>query len=77
MERRRPHIIASTDESDCWSFLPGHTFKLTKHDCKDEENKSYVLTSVRHVAADNSHFTSEGTGREYRNSFACIPDSVV
>jgi type VI secretion system secreted protein VgrG len=77
MEEEETSYHRVDGESDCWSFLPGHTFKLTKHDCKDEENKSYVLTSVRHVAADNSHFTSEGPGREYRNSFACIPDSVV
>lgn len=64
-------------ESDCFSFLPGHKFKLTEHDCKDEENKGYVLTSVRHTATDNSHFTNEGPSQEYRNSFACIPDSVV
>ncbi|MGE0119194.1 MAG: type VI secretion system tip protein TssI/VgrG [Dongiaceae bacterium] len=64
-------------ESDCRSFLPGYKFKLTQHDCKDEENKTYVLTSVHHTANDHSHFTDEGTGQEYRNSFTCIPESVV
>jgi type VI secretion system secreted protein VgrG len=64
-------------ESDCRTFLPGHKFKLTKHDCKDEENKSYVLTSVRHIATDHSHFSDEGPAQDYRNSFTCIPDSVV
>ena len=64
-------------ESDCRTFLPGHKFKLTEHDCKDEENKTYVLTSVRHVATDHSHFAGEGIDPEYRNSFTCIPDSVV
>ncbi len=77
MEEQEAGYHRVDGESDCRGFTPGYKFKLTKHDCKDEENKSYVLTSVRHVATDNTHFTDEGPANEYRNSFACVPDSVV
>jgi type VI secretion system secreted protein VgrG len=76
MEEEEASYHRVDGQSDCWSFLPGYKFELKEHDCK-EENKKYVLTSVRHVATDHSHFTSEGPGTEYRNSFTCIPDSVV
>lgn len=77
MEEEEAGYHCVEGESDCRGFLPGHTFMLTKHDCKDEENKNYVLTSVRHFATDNTHFSVEGPPNEYRNTFVCIPDSVV
>jgi len=76
MEEEEASYHRVNGESDCRFFLPGYKFELTNHESK-EENKTYVLTSVRHVATDHSHFTDEGPNTAYHNSFTCIPDSVV
>jgi type VI secretion system secreted protein VgrG len=62
-------------EGWCKTFTPGGKFKVKRHDCKAEEGKGFVVTSVRHTAKQLSEFTKEGD-EEYGNSFTCIPDSV-
>jgi type VI secretion system secreted protein VgrG len=57
-------------------FSPGYKFKLVEHPLAAEQNKEYVLVSVRHEAADNTHFSGGGDSY-YRNSFSCISDQVV
>jgi type VI secretion system secreted protein VgrG len=60
----------------CCTFTPGGKFTLTRHDCKTEADRGYVLTAVEHQARDNSHVN--GTeGSYYRNRFTCLPDSVT
>jgi type VI secretion system secreted protein VgrG len=64
--------------SDYRSFSPGGKFKMKKHACKDEEGKTWVITSVRHSATDRSHFAGEGgPPPSYSNTFTCIPDSRI
>jgi type VI secretion system secreted protein VgrG len=62
----------------CRSFNPGSKFKVKKHKYKQEEGKSYVITSVTHSARVGSYITG-GSAAEttYTNSFTCVPDSVV
>jgi|688.fasta_scaffold01473_17 type VI secretion system secreted protein VgrG len=64
--------------STCRSFAPGFGFKLTKHaNCKDEENKQYLLTSVRHHATQpGGPHTDQGSEAMYMNEFECIPRTV-
>ncbi len=64
-------------ESTCRAFSPGYKFTMEKHECNDEEGKSWVVLSSRHVASDYSHIAGEGAPPEYRNSFTCIPSSRI
>jgi len=61
--------------SDCSSFYAGGKFKLDKHAVK-EELGSYVITSIRHRAYDNSYLAGNESQSEYGNDFTCIPDNV-
>lgn len=64
--------------STCRTFSPGGKFKLTKHSCSAEENKSYVITSIEHSASGAAYGTGGGAPElEYMNSFTCIPHDVV
>lgn len=64
--------------STCRTFNPGGRFTLTKHSCKEEEGKSYVITSIRHSARGAAYATGgEAPSESYSNTFTCIPSSVV
>jgi type VI secretion system secreted protein VgrG len=63
-----------TGASTCCTFSTGSKFKLTWHDCPEEED-SYALTSVQHSASDAS-YQMNGAGSGYRNTFTCIPATV-
>lgn len=64
--------------SSCRTFNPGGKFKLTKHSCKAEENKTYVITSIEHSAQGVAYATGASTApTEYANSFTCIPADVI
>lgn len=74
-EESRFNLVQGT--SYCKTFLPGHTFKLTKHhSCKDEEGKSYLLTSVTHSASQPGPFSGSGSQPHYANQFACMPKEM-
>lgn len=61
----------------CHSFAIGGKFELVKHDCRGEENKKYVLTSIQHSASEPSSYMGNGSGGGgYSNSFIAIPDHV-
>ena len=61
--------------SDCQPFSPGYKFTMQKHECDDEEGKSWVILSTHHVATDYTHIAGEGPTPEYHNTFTCMPDS--
>jgi type VI secretion system secreted protein VgrG len=66
----------------CATFAPGHTFKLISHPDEDEsavkqqEMKSYLITSVEHFAAQPGPESGESDATEYLNNFTCIPASL-
>lgn len=60
--------------SDCSSFFAGGKFKIAEH-ANPEQKGAYILLAVHHHAIDTFHFSGERSV-EYRNEFACIPDSV-
>jgi type VI secretion system secreted protein VgrG len=73
MEEEETSTIVITGSSFCRAFTSGYKFDLTDHDRQDF-NKSYVLTEVRHSAsAGDLYTTGEGTGERYTNQFTCIP----
>lgn len=58
------------------SFVPGVKFRVSKHEARDQENRRFVLTRVRHEATTTDLY-SGGDQVGYTNDFSCIPDSVV
>jgi type VI secretion system secreted protein VgrG len=74
MEEEESRFNVVQGSSYCKTFLPGHTFKLTKHhSCKDEEGKSYLITSISYSASQPGPFSGHGSQPHYSNQFACIP----
>ncbi|MEX2188693.1 MAG: type VI secretion system tip protein TssI/VgrG [Pirellulales bacterium] len=79
MEEEEAGYDIVTGTGICRSFNPGSKFKVKKHTYKQEEGKSYVITSVSHSARVGSYITG-GSGpseNTYTNTFTCVPDSVV
>jgi type VI secretion system secreted protein VgrG len=77
MEEEESRFNVVQGSSYCKTFLPGHTFKLTKHhSCKDEEGKSYLITSISHSASQPGPFSGSGSQPHYSNQFACIPKEI-
>jgi type VI secretion system secreted protein VgrG len=72
-EEEVPHVNA-TGEGNCRSFVPGFRFDLTESD-REDQNATYVLTSVTHTAFETGSFSDTGE-TSYNNFFTCIPVSV-
>jgi len=58
------------------SFCAGGKFSLIHHEIQNEENLTYVITSISHYARENSYELGQSGGREYNNEFQCIPSEV-
>ena len=64
--------------SFCKTFTPGGKFTIKNHRSSSEEGKTFVVTSIQHSAVEPlAYETGMPEGLDYRNSFSCIPDSVV
>lgn len=66
-------------DSWCLRLRAGHHFDLTNH-YRDDLNKTYLLTRVRHVGSQRAGMgldprTEDET--DYRNEFQCIPATVL
>jgi type VI secretion system secreted protein VgrG len=72
-EEELPHATA-TGESNCRSFVPGFRFDLSESD-RDDQNGTYVLTSVTHTAFEAGSFSETGE-TSYNNFFSCIRVAV-
>jgi type VI secretion system secreted protein VgrG len=72
-EEELPHATAA-GESNCRSFVPGFRFDLSESD-RDDQNGTYVLTSVTHTAFEAGSFSETGE-TSYNNFFSCIPVAV-
>ena len=63
-------------ESGCIRMTPGYRFTLSDH-ARDDYNRAYLLTRVRHEGAQAQMAESAGgEGPSYRNTFQCIPSDV-
>jgi type VI secretion system secreted protein VgrG len=76
MEEDETRHDVVTGASTCCTFSSGGKFKLTRHDCAEEE-KAYVLTSVQHSATVSSYQMNGVAEVPYRNTFTCIPAGVA
>jgi type VI secretion system secreted protein VgrG len=65
--------------STCKSFCPGYKFSIGQHRSSNEGGKGYVITAVQHAASEPLGYETGASesGPTYRNSFSCVPDSVV
>jgi type VI secretion system secreted protein VgrG len=78
--RRRMEELESdhdsvTASSDCKTLTAGGKFKVGKHRVKAEEGKEYVIQRIRHEAREGGYEVGSEAGREYFNSFECLPSS--
>jgi len=64
--------------STCRTFTPGGKFKVTRHDCEAEVNKTFVIISIQHHATEPSDIGGGSGGeQDYGNSFSCMPASTI
>lgn len=76
MEEEEAGYAVSEGQGTVRAFSPGVKFAL-KNDKTESESGSYVITSVRHVASDRTHFAGDDSPPQYHNDFTCIPESVT
>ncbi len=74
----KTHELVYSGESNCPSFRPGYTFTLNGH-FRDDFNREYVLTTVRHEIEQGIALSRGGTvtGAKYTNSFEAIASERV
>jgi type VI secretion system secreted protein VgrG len=72
-EEEASHLVIS-GSSVCRAFTSGYKFDLKEH-YRDDNNDTYILTEVQHLASVGSYAQS-GTPAHYSNHFTCIPFSV-
>jgi type VI secretion system secreted protein VgrG len=70
------HDVVSGD-STCRTFAAGAKFTLDSHECPTETGQGFLLTSVSHAVTEPTYTSGAVEGLSYRNTFTCIPDSVV
>ncbi len=60
------------------TFTPGGRFKIQEHRSDSEEGRTYIVTSITHVATEPTAYdTDTQTTDDYQNVFSAIPDSVT
>lgn len=75
-EEEARHLVVG-GSGNCRGFISGYTFELQNHD-RSDQNTTYVLTDVQHVASVGTTYTAgTETMEQYSNHFTCIPSSVT
>jgi type VI secretion system secreted protein VgrG len=65
-------------EASYRGFMPGGKIKMTKHEVKAEENKTYVISYVEHSVIDESRIGNfSAIPSSYSNNFKALPDTTV
>jgi type VI secretion system secreted protein VgrG len=76
MQEEETNCLVITGTSNYRGFMSGYSFELKNH-YRADQNTTYLLTEVRHLASAGDSYVSEQMGREsYSNQFTCIPLSV-
>jgi len=76
MQEEETSYMVASGTSNCRGMMSGFSFTLKNHE-RDDQNKNYVITEVRHSASAGDTYTAAEMGGEtYDNSFTCIPASV-
>jgi len=76
-EFQMPQLVGR-GRSSCRAFSIGDKFTLAEH-FRDDLNREYVITSLRHAAHYEAAYSSGSTSVEfpaYENSFECVPAST-
>jgi type VI secretion system secreted protein VgrG len=77
MQEEEAGYMVASGQSNCRGMMSGFSFTLKNH-YRDDQNKNYLATEVRHTASAGDTYTADATGAEtYVNSFTCIPASVA
>ena len=77
MEEEEASYMVVRGESTCRWLVSGYQFTLEGHD-RSDQNTTYILTDVQHVASAGATYTSGTTDTEqYSNHFTCIPSAVT
>jgi len=76
MQEEEAKRTTITGKSNCPSFVSGYQFELSNYFREDMNNKSYVLTSVKHEACEGNYPWIKNSGSPYKNSFTCIPYEI-
>jgi type VI secretion system secreted protein VgrG len=77
MQEEEVSYMVASGASNCRGLATGYTFQLKNH-YRGDQNTTYVLTEVHHIASVGQTYTSAGTVTEsYSNTFRCIPSSVA
>jgi len=77
MQEEEASYMEVTGASNCRGLATGYTFQLKNH-YRADQNATYFLTEIHHVASVGQTYTSAGPAAEnYSNSFTCIPSSVA
>ena len=77
MQEEEAGYMVVTGSANCRGFASGYTFELQNHDRADQ-NTTYLLTEVQHVASVGSTYTAGNEATEhYSNHFTCIPSTVT
>lgn len=77
MQEEEASYMVAAAASNCRGLATGYTFQLKNH-YRSDQNTTYVLTEVHHIASVGQTYTSAGTATEsYSNTFRCIPSAVA
>ena len=77
MEQVESAYAVVKGEGNYRGFMPGAKFTMEQHEVKAEEKKKYVLSSVEHLAVDESHLGNTTRESSYSNKFEAIPATTV
>jgi type VI secretion system secreted protein VgrG len=76
MQEEEVGCMVATASSNCRGLMSGYTFELQNH-YRSDQNKTYLITEVRHVASEGrTYVTGKHENESYSNSFTCIPTST-
>ncbi len=77
IEEEEASYMVANGSGTCRWFVSGYQFTLEDHD-RSDQNTTYILTEVQHVASVGATYTAGMTGtEEYSNHFTCIPSAVT
>jgi type VI secretion system secreted protein VgrG len=77
MQEEEAGYMVLSGASNCRGLASGYSFQLKNH-YRSDQNTTYVVTAVEHLASVGQTYSASGTGAEsYSNHFTCIPSSVA
>lgn len=77
MQEEEASYLIVTGAGSYRGMMTGYCFELQNH-YRSDQNTTYLLTEVRHIASAGQTYTASATGAEvYSNHFTCIPSTVA